>query len=205
MRKPNDSLDEFVVKAQDTTTEPPSPVSLHFTGEVEVLKPLALFGGPAKSEAATADTRPYTEPNGLSWFHRSLIAGGAFAIGAIVLASAIFIGIYEGPGDQSTEVAGASEVSEVPGVTEVAGVSEVPDSEIRIPQSEIRNQSDSQSAIRNRKSFAFKPRRQQHRSQFVKTNFVPTTLVIFIERGEIKTRIEPQLTTDYKKPLTFSN
>jgi len=35
------------------------------------------------------------------------------------------------------------------------------------------------------------------------TGFVPTTLVIYAENGEIKTRIEPQLTSGYKKQLVL--
>jgi hypothetical protein len=37
------------------------------------------------------------------------------------------------------------------------------------------------------------------------SEFVPTTLIIYIENGEIKTRIEPQLTAAYKKPAPLSN
>jgi len=36
-------------------------------------------------------------------------------------------------------------------------------------------------------------------------DFVPTTLIIYPENGEIKTRIEPQLTAVYRKPITFAN
>jgi hypothetical protein len=35
------------------------------------------------------------------------------------------------------------------------------------------------------------------------TGFVPTTLVIYAEKGQIKTRIEPQLVSGYKKQSTF--
>jgi len=37
------------------------------------------------------------------------------------------------------------------------------------------------------------------------TRFVPTTLVIYAENGEIKTRIEPRLAAIYNKPLTITN
>ena len=195
MRKPNESLDDFVVKAEEINTEPPQAVSLRPTGEVEVLKPLAVLDFTAKREAVADSSAPF----GLSWFHRSLVAGGAFALGAVILASAIFIGINDG--NESIEVSGVAGVSEVPvgvsEVPEVAGVSGLPDSEIRKPHSEIRNQRDS--AFRPRKL-----RRQPLRHRYVVSNFTPTTLVIFIEKGEIKTRIEPQL-ADSKKPLTFSN
>jgi hypothetical protein len=209
MRKPNESLDDFMVKVQETDVEPPRAVTLRSTGEVEVLKPLAVFDFTAKREAVADDSAPL----GLSWFHRSLVAGGAFAIVAIVLASAIFIAMYDG--NESTEV---SEASEVAGVPEATVASDVPDaatgpstadistnaelsdaSMIRTPQSALRNQEDSRSAVRTRK-----PRRQPLRSQYTASDFTPTTLVIYIEKGQIKTRIEPQLTAD-KKPQTFSN
>lgn len=194
MKKPNESLDDFAVKAEEINIEPPQAVSLRFTGEVEVLKPLAVLDFTGKREAVADNYAPLR----LSWFHRSLVAGGAFALGAIVLASAIFIGMYDGPGNESTEV---SDVSDVVGVSDV---SELPDSEIRNPQSELRNQNDPQSAVRTRSVSRFQRRRQPLRSQYTASDFTPTTLVIFIEKGEIKTRIEPQLAND-KKPLTFSN
>ena len=37
------------------------------------------------------------------------------------------------------------------------------------------------------------------------TDFFPTTLVIYAEDGEIKTRIEPNLTAAYKIPASFAN
>jgi hypothetical protein len=33
------------------------------------------------------------------------------------------------------------------------------------------------------------------------SEFVPTTLVIYIKNGEVKTRIEPQLTATHKKTI----
>jgi len=51
---------------------------------------------------------------------------------------------------------------------------------------------------------AHRPRRQPRRAQLV-TRFVPTTLVIYAENGEIKTRIEPRLAAVHKKPLTITN
>jgi len=35
--------------------------------------------------------------------------------------------------------------------------------------------------------------------------FVPTTLVIYVENGEIKNRIEPTLSGAFKLPASFSN
>jgi hypothetical protein len=48
----------------------------------------------------------------------------------------------------------------------------------------------------------YRPRRfvALPRPRLIVSNFVPTTLIIYIDNGEIKTRIEPQLTAGYKKP-----
>ena len=37
------------------------------------------------------------------------------------------------------------------------------------------------------------------RPQFIVSDFVPTTLVIYVDKGQIKTRLEPQLTATYKR------
>ena len=48
---------------------------------------------------------------------------------------------------------------------------------------------------------AERPRRRPLiRPKFWVSDFVPTTLIIYVDKGEIKTRIEPQLTADYKRP-----
>jgi hypothetical protein len=51
----------------------------------------------------------------------------------------------------------------------------------------------------------YRSRRPAHRPQPLEAKFIPTTLVIYAENGEIKTRIEPSLTAVYKKPLVLSN
>jgi len=43
-----------------------------------------------------------------------------------------------------------------------------------------------------------RPRPLLHRPQLIVSSFVPTTLVIFVENGEVKTRIEPWLSSGYK-------
>src|SRR5206468_394286 len=42
-------------------------------------------------------------------------------------------------------------------------------------------------------------------AQLATTKFIPTTLIIYVEKGEVKSRIEPQLTAAYKKPLNIPN
>lgn len=231
MRKPSESLDDFVVKAQEINTEPPRPVSVRFTGEVEVLKPLERWVGPAKAAASETFVRP--EPNGLSWFHRSLVAGVAFALGAVILASAIFVGMYDGAVQQAGDPNEVAEVAELAiGVqsddrllppegplasdiftttsSEPAAANSATSSEFRNPHSTFRIRKVRRSAFkasaRPRSRFAaYRPPYEPLRSLLVVSDFVPTTLVIYIENGEIKTRIEPWLTAAYKKQLTLSN
>jgi len=217
MRKPDESLDAYVVRAvTEELAEPPRPVLLRFTGEVEVLKPLARGTGwkrPSNVEVLPA-AFVSAGPNGLSWFHRSLVAGGAFAVGAFILASAIFIGMYDGAASQS-------ELADVPEVTEIAEADAVqlpseepiaadtfttPNSELRTPRSAIRNRTTPRSPFRSRRVLRSAPRTQQPALVTPSVEpFVPTTLIIYIDQGEVKTRIEPQLTASYKKTPTLSN
>jgi hypothetical protein len=44
----------------------------------------------------------------------------------------------------------------------------------------------------------YRPRQLARTSRIVMSSFVPTTLIIYIENGEIKTRIEPQPTSGRK-------
>lgn len=227
MQRLTESLDEFVVKAEEINIEPPRPVSVRFTGEVEVLKPLEGWAGPAK--AVASETFALPEPSGLSWFHRSLVAGGAFTLGAVILASAVFIGMYEGavqPGSDPAEVAElatglqsddrllpaegplASEIFTTTS-SEPTEANSHSSSELRKPQSTFRIRKGPRSAFKSsaRPGVRFDEYRQKsrkHRSPPIVSAFVPTTLVIYIENGEIKTRIEPQL-TGYSKPPTLSN
>jgi hypothetical protein len=48
----------------------------------------------------------------------------------------------------------------------------------------------------------YRPRQLARTSHLVMSSFVPTTLIIYIENGEIKTRIERQLTQRQKNELT---
>jgi hypothetical protein len=52
---------------------------------------------------------------------------------------------------------------------------------------------------------AFRPQRVARKPRLVRTDFVPTKLVIYAEDGEIKTRIEPQLTAAYVREPIYSN
>src|SRR5687768_10462708 len=83
MRKPEESLEDFTVKAIaiEKASEPARVASLHFRGQVEVLRPLASWDGPA--DAGPPVSR-------LPWFQRSLAVVGGLAVIALMFLSAIF-------------------------------------------------------------------------------------------------------------------
>lgn len=206
MRKPDESLDDYVVRELEIQV-PPRRVSLRFTGEVEVLKPLAVWAPPPVKAA------------GLSWFHRSLVAGGAFALIAVVLGSAVFIGMYESQPEMA-QVDRVDEVAQVDQVEEfvspdgnllteelpadVFTTTEPEDRAIATPRRFRRAIRPAYSTFAVRNS-SFKQRRVRRPIAPLVSAFVPTTLIIYIDKGEVKSRIEPQLTAGYKKTPTLSN
>ena len=222
MRKPNESLDDFVVKpAPEISAEPPRPVSVRLTGEVEVLKPLARWERRAKLVPVAAELRG--GPQRLSWFHRSLAMGGGLAIMVLIFASAIFIGISDPPDPSDANLADVVNSESDLGVGSVVEDQQVPDEEplqsdifsVTVPRRVTKNVSGSNTRRRSKRSqtsarlrfqiAAHRTRRQPRRLKQAEPNFIPTTLVIYLEKGEVKKRIEPQLTASYKNPATFSN
>lgn len=203
MRKPDESLDEYVVKPEpEVATVPPSPVSLRFTGEVEVLRPLARWEHPVKMVPATSDTllRP-APPYRLSWFHRSLAVGGGITMAALVLASAMVIGISDPTtGPETAQLSVAEDQNEFPIYrTREVEPAEVPlASDIfEIPDSESTNVNQVSKASRFRSSWKRHVQRAtyRHKAAPVQTHlavsqFEPTTLVIYVENGVVRSRIE---------------
>jgi hypothetical protein len=224
MWKPEESLDDYIVKAAPEAAEPPRPVSVRPTGEVEVLKPLARWEGPPKPEsvavavAVAVDTPQRTAPHRLSWFHRSL-ALGALAMIAFILASAFFIGTYDGgvdtarnlsdtagdPGDPAMDASSVDTPvpTDGPLITDIFTMTSSP---LKFEgRRTVRSIARRKPARQRARFAAYRPRRQSTETQLVVSQFVPTTLVIYIENGEIKTRIEPQPTTGSTNPLTHLN
>lgn len=213
MRKPEESLDDFAVKSVETVAvPPPAVVWLRFTGDVEVLKPLAHQELPANTGPTKGQTYRF------SWFQSALAAAGAVAVVALVLLSAIVIGMYDpptGPDVASVDTAGDSSDAVIVSQPEdgLIGTEEPLNPEIVTTRSSPLTNNKVRpirSAVKPRPAkrvelVAYRPRRQLRRPQHVVTGFVPTTLVIYAENGEIKTRIEPQLSAAYKKPLTITN
>jgi hypothetical protein len=197
MRKPIESLDDYVV-GPVSETEPPLPVLLRRTGEIEVLKPLAVWEHPVKLV-------PADSPYRFSWFHRSLAIGGGLAMIALVLLSAIFIGVSDQKASEVGDIA-YIEVTDENAVSDQLTSSDI----FSIPD---QDQAKSPRVARSRRT-AFAPRirprtqpaavRPQPRNAeppLTIARFSPTTMIIYIENGVIKSRIEPWLT----KPVSFSN
>ena len=197
MRKPAESLDDFNLNPALKAAEPPALVSLHFTGEMEILKPLETSGKRGVR---------------ISWLQLSLGVGGGIALSALILLSAVLIEIS----DKNVERASSS--MDAAGYSSDQAVEQQPEDtlvEMEVPSSSDSFSASSPSAedqiisvdstvrLRRAKSSArltaHRPLHRSRRMRVVVTEFVPTTLVIYPENGEIKSRIEPQLTAVYKK------
>lgn len=197
-KKPNESLDDFIVKPAEVDPEVPRSVSLRRTGEVEVLTPLTP---PMRS--SRYDFRAPFQP---LWFRRVLAVGsGALVMLAFVLVSAILVGINDTP--VGPEVATNETLdepvtqSEEPFSLNIASFAP-PEDEADIVRPNVRRR-PARPAIQLAVN---KPRRQfRPPLQPDEPNFVPTTLVIYAENGSINTRIEPWFQSGDRKTTTFNN
>jgi len=215
MQKPEESLDDFTVKAVvEKASGPPALVSLRSRGGVKTLKPLA--GGAAIADPMVADVRPNRYR--FTFFQSALASAGALAIMALILGSAVLIGMYDPPPGpevsiveeapyDSSDASIASESEEAPIQTDeatpdvfTAQTAPLVDAGVR-----SRHRTARRAPVRRIEVAAYRPRRQLRRPMPAVTRFVPTTLVISAENGEVKTRIEPWLTAVYRKPLTITN
>ena len=212
MQKPQESLDDFLRPIEPLPAAPPSTVSLRPTGEVEVLSPLPLDQPHAKT--ANGLLLQHGAPR-ISWFHRSLIfGGGAVAAVAIIFLSALFIAVNEPAERASVEgIETPTYESDAPIETRLETADQPP--ALDVPTYEVESQvfgelrADPRPIVRSHQHTpriqraAFIPRRNPAAAQA--PAFVPTTLVIYPENGEIKTRIEPSLSASFRIPATFSN
>ena len=215
MRLPDDNLDDFKSNAaKPKRAAPPPTVSLEFSGEIEVLKPLARWEDYASGKATTDNVAAHW----FSRFHRSLAFGGALAIIALVLGSSVYLGIYGPPAEIATDNAvGPLDVATDQPPESVLTPSDEPATSDLIPAENSPSAFFGLNAVRPvarrrpahpRVRFAAYRRPRRHalpHPQYVVSDFVPTTLIIYVENGEIKTRIEPQVTASYKKPASSSN
>ena len=210
MWKPDQSLDDYIVRpAPEVTSEPPSPVELQRTGEVEVLKPLTRLELRSRSVRTVRRLfRPSSSVQPL-WFRRFLAVGsGALVMIALVLVSAILVSINDpaaGP-DIATGEMPVDELAqpEAPFSSDIISASAyaLATGGIDIVRSSTRRWSAGPSIHLT----ANKPRRQiRPLPQAEQPKFVPTTLVIYAENGVIYSRVEPWFQTEDKKTPTFNN
>ena len=184
---------------------PPSTVLLR---EVEVLSPLQLDQAPPKT--ANGLLLQHGAPR-ISWFHRSLIfGGGAVAAIAIIFLSAVFVAVndpsdraavdgVDTPSYQSDAIDDSLAPVEETAATDIftSAIESQVFGELRTLRPVVRPR------IPQVQRAAYVPRRTSPPVQL--PAFVPTTLVIYVENGEIKNRIEPTLSGAFKLPASFSN
>jgi hypothetical protein len=226
MRVPDENLDDFKSKPELMPDGPAQHASLKFTGEVEILKPLARWDG-----IKTGETAPGNEPDSsvwfwLSWFHRSLAMGAALSVITFVLGTGIYIAVYGPPSGltpnaSDISVSADDEAMDRQTDNDLAptGTPDVSDSlpdadstfDFSVPHEKpivLKHRTTAQHvthvAYRRVQLPSSRSPHQQLRPQFWVSQFVPTTLIIYIDHGEVKTRIEPQTTT-FKKPLVIPN
>ena len=208
MRKPKESLDDFTGRMPPKAAEPPDAVSLRSKGKVKVLEPLARWEHPTHPEPASVSNFSHPVRQGLSWFHRSLAVGGALAMAGLILTSAIVIGISDEPSGADVASVGRSDRA-LTQIEEPSALDIFPSSD-PVPMTDgldtvPRNATRRRPANPPVRHAGYRPRRAARRSQPLQARFIPTTLIIYAENGEIKTRVEPSLTAIYKKPLVFSD
>jgi hypothetical protein len=181
------------------------------TGEIEVLKPLAGSASFIKSGAASGfleTQRAYR----LSGFHRALALGGGLAMAVLMLATGIHFWIFGAPADpvglsdlamqvRPDGVTAAEDfltIDDEPAVSDIAPDADPPvgffETPAAVPAVARR------SRVRSRVPRAvYRTRRDLYPSPLWVSRFIPTTVVIYIENGEIKTRTEPRPSAAFKK------
>jgi hypothetical protein len=207
MRIPKEDLSDFTFYdvVQDKP-DPPARETVHSTGEFETLKPLAVWEGPINNPPATGSLF-----SRLSEFHRTLALTGAAAAVAIAIGTALWLNASLSERIRPIEVASEPQTADA-----VLSELSTDDSELLSENdSSVFTSPDEPAPARavyraKRKRTISRPlvrfaalrvkRRPLIRPQFIISEFVPTKLFIFVENGEVKTRIEPQLTASYKRP-----
>ena len=217
IRRPNETLDDFKSRVAAPAEPPPGAVLLYPTGDIEKLEPLAHAEDFVTSEAVTGAFAG-AAPRPFSWFHRTLAVGGALAIIAF-LGAGLLIRLYSptvepvGPVDVASDQ--PADISTPPHASNDTDLFSPINSPIAFDGLPVVRKASKPRRISSRASRnVYQPQRSVpnpqitalvQRPQLIVSDFVPTTLIIYIENGEIKTRIEPQLTATYKKPLPPGN
>jgi len=204
MLRPHESLDDFTnIDAKPVPPEPPRMKHLRSSGRREVLKPVAQSSELMKRSRFVRLAPLPAEPR-FSWYRRSLAFSGALAAAALILG--IFAGFYS-----QLEPVGGRNAIVVDRLPEGILAPYEPDGSDLLPAAHGSSGPERPHTVRSvAKRNPAKPRilrtayrRTPHSrpSHLVMSEFVPTTLVIYIENGEVKTRIEPQLTAVHKKKV----
>ena len=202
MRVPEESLDDFTnIDAVRKPAGPPPVRSVSLSGRFEALKPLARSTDRAERSSATGSrsVRPVPSPgaNRLSWYHRSVAFSSGLAVIALIVG--IIASFYT-----STEPAGfQGDVVMDRQSEEMPASANEPDTSAFLPSTTASGAYDKPYAARStvRRKLPrpirayYRPRQLARTSHIVMSSFVPTTLIIYIENGEVKTRIERQLTS----------
>ena len=181
MQKPDESLD---------IDKPPGEESQDITGDAEVLKPVA------DGEVSTPSANPF-----LSWLRGSLAVGTVLAMIILVflsVLSGVFIALDKSPAPRpevATNARPAEELAEAE-TEEPLSFDSFAESNFE-PAPPVRTH-----AARRRRSRSprihvkgYRTRRLRRIRRPLVPLFMPTTLVIYVENGVIKTRIEPWLQT----------
>jgi hypothetical protein len=222
MRIPSDKLDDFMIGAEPKKPPPPPDwVVLGSSGDFETLKPLAHWEDYVHRAPKSSANKPAWSR--LSWFHRSLVMSGAVVVLGLMIGTGAFLKMY-GPPSSPTDNLNSSVLSPTeptagPQTNDIAETADdTDDSESLIDENSPSafTAPDIEPAAVKRRTYRPRVNRstarphvlfasyhaRHHllpRPQFIVSDFVPTTLVIYVDKGQIKTRIEPQLTATYKR------
>jgi hypothetical protein len=203
MRKPDESLSDYIVKpVRNVDAKPPRPVILRVTGDVQSLKP--LIQREIGVGVGVSRTRSGFQP---LWFRRLIAVGsGALVLIAVVLVSAILIGIKDTVSEPELAMNGSPDITQTE--DSISFESYAPSSPtLMIGRGDIVRASYRRRSPRpSIRLVAYKPRRQRRPVlRPTEPEFFPTTLVIYAENGAINTRVEPWIQTLERKTLTFNN
>jgi len=209
MRRPFDSLDDFTGKiGQRKQPDPPATRYVEPLGTRQEIEPLAVWDGPVKNKGRLAFSWP--QLNAAS-FDRSFALAGLVII-ALVIGSSIYFRVSDVAvelSDNTSNVADEQQPDSSMAASEEPVISDLLSSNnsvFKFDGDQPAKRPSRSRSNRPRVSFAaFQLRHQLPRPQFIVSDFIPTTLVIYVENGVVKTRIEPQTTAAYFRQRPTSN
>lgn len=214
MRRPFDSLEDFTGKTG--LRKPPDPPSAKYVeplGTRQELEPLAIWEEPLKKSAAgrAFRRRLLTSFPKFAAFNRSMVAG-ATAMVAVVIGATFYFENRNGamlpPSEprQVTTVKEPEQLVQAPDDPDLSSLSTSDDPTFSYDDDQTSKRRERPRRLKQRVLFAaYHQRHVLPRPQFIVSDFIPTTLIIYVENGVVKTRIEPQLPTANAKPRPSSN